>query len=703
MKKLILLLILFPILGFGNDKKIPSTIKDVTIYLSGAQVYRKAQCKLSEGTNELVFSGLSSKIEESSIQISGLQAVSILSMSYDLNYLEKSESNPQVKQWEDQIVKVHHEIAMLKNLIAGLQEEEKVITTNRMVSTDNQALDLNKVKEISTYYRERVTAIKNEIFRTNLKINEFNLEINALRKQLAEVNNTPEEEQGELTITFDAPIATNLNLSISYLVRDAGWIPNYDIKSKKLNAPIDLSYKAHVYQKTGKNWDNVNVTLSTGNPNVNVNKPNLGTKYLNFVSRYAKQSRPSAKKKGYVYNPTVRKVIGTIVDESGSPLPGASVVVKGTSNGTQADFDGNFSLDVVSGKELVISYIGQKTQELPIYSSVINAQLETDAAALEEVVVVGYGTKRSSDYTGAVSSVSPEQLLQGKVSGVQISHTSGANNNIRIRGNSSFQRTHPPLYIVDGVPLDGFDEGDLDENEIQSMEVLKGTEASALYGNRGANGIVVITTKKSSLQDDLTNTKFVIKKPYSIVSDADITAIEINTFKVSAKYEYFAAPIIDENVFLTATLKDWEKYQLLPGEANVYFEGGYAGKTNLDPYTVKKEMTLSLGIDPGITVTRKQQRNFKSKSFTGSNRVLNRTYDLEIKNNKSLAVDLKLMDRIPISQNKEIKVDDVEPQAADYNKKTGLLSWNMKLDSQENKKESFSFQVKYPRGKYISL
>lgn len=673
MKKLILLLILFPILGFGNDKKIPSTIKDVTIYLSGAQVYRKAQCKLSEGTNELVFSGLSSKIEESSIQISGLQAVSILSMSYDLSYLEKSESNPQVKKWEDQIIKVHHEIAMLKNLIAGLEEEEKVITTNRMVSTDNHALDLNKVKEISTYYRERITAIKNEIFRTNLKINESNLDINALRKQLAEVNNTPEEEQGELTITFDAPIATNLDLSISYLVRDAGWIPNYDIKSKKLNAPINLSYKAHVYQKTGKNWDNVNVTLSTGNPNVNVNKPNLGTKYLNFVSGYDKQQRPSVKKKGYVYNPTVRKVIGTIVDESGSPLPGATVVVKGTSNGTQTDFDGSFSLNVVTGEEFVVSYIGFISQEIPIYSSVINIQLEEDYNALEEVIVTGYGS------------------------------FSGSTSGVRVRGNSSSPKVKSPLYIVDGIPLEGFGEGDLDENEIQSMEVLKGAEASALYGSRGVNGIVVITTKKSSIQDDLTNTKFVIKKPYSIVSDADITAIEINTFKVSAEYEYFAAPLINENVFLTATLKDWEKYQLLPGEANVYFEGGYAGKTNLDPFTVKKEMTLSLGIDPGIMVTRKQQRNFKSKSFTGSNRTLDRAYDLEVKNNKSLTVDLKLMDRIPISQNKEIKIDDVEPQTAEYNKKTGLLTWNMKLNSQESKKESFSFQVKYPRGRYISL
>ncbi|WP_299485487.1 mucoidy inhibitor MuiA family protein [uncultured Allomuricauda sp.] len=686
MKKLLFIFIICPLFLFGNDKKVPSTINDVTVYLSGAQIYRKAQCVLKEGKNKLVFTGLSAKVEESSIQISGLQSVSILSMSYDLNYLEKTASDPQVKQWEDDIIEHQHQTTMLNNIIAGLDEEEKVITSNRSINNRLQALDLDRVKQVSAYYRERITAIKNEIFKTNLKINEHKLEINKLQKQLAEINNAPEEEQGELTITFDAPITTNLDLSISYLVRDAGWIPNYDIKSKKLNAPIDLAYKAHVYQKTGKDWDNVKVTLSTGNPNINVSKPNLGTKYLNFVSRNARRAKPAPKKKGYTYNPMVRKITGTVVDDSGAPLPGANIVVKGTQTGTQTDFDGNFELDVSSGKELSISYVGFVPYDIPIYSSVMNIQMEEDASRLEEVVVTAMGTSQRKSYSYAVS-----KTVNGRVAGVNI------------RGNNSIPKVQPPLYIVDGVPLAGFMEGDLDENEIQSIEVLKGAEAEALYGSRGANGIIVITTKKSTVQDDLTNTKFVIKKPYSIVSDGDITAIEINTFQLPAKYEYFAAPLVNENVFLTASLKDWEKFQLLPGEANIYYEGGYAGKTNIDPFTVKKEMTLSLGIDPNITVSRKQQRNFKSKSFTGSNRILDRTYDLEVKNNKSLAINLKLMDRVPISQNREIKVDDIDPKMASYDKKSGLLTWDLKLDSQESKKESFSFQVKYPKGRYISL
>lgn len=213
----------------------------------------------------------------------------------------------------------------------------------------------------------------------------------------------------------------------------------------------------------------------------------------------------------------------------------------------------------------------------------------------------------------------------------------------------------------------------------------------------------LLPLKKSNTLEGTTKTEFIIKKAYTIPLDNDITAIEINTFKLPANYEYFAAPIINENVFLTVSFTNWEQHQLLPGEANIYFEGTYAGKTILDPYSTKKEMVLSLGIDPNITVSRKRERNFKSKSFTGSSRILNRTYNLEVKNNKGIAIDLKVLDRVPKSQNKEIKVDNLVLNNAEHDSKKGLLTWRLKLQPQQSQTEQFSFQVKYPRGKYISL
>ena len=679
MRNLVLFLCFFSFVLHANDHKVPSTIKGVTIYLSGAQITRTASCQLQEGTNEIVFTGLSTKIDESSIQVSGLTSVSIHSISFDINFLKKVESHPEVQQWEDDIKNLEHKIAQLKNIITGLEEEERVITTNRMVSTDNQTLDIEKVKQISQYYRERITEIKNEIFTTNLKINELTLSVDALKNQMREVNNSPVKEQGEITIKFDAPTPTTLKVTLSYMVQGAGWVPNYDIKSKGLNAPLSLAYKAHVYQKTGQDWKNVPVILSTETPNTNISKPRVETHYLNFTSKYAnRQQRSTTKKQGYAYNPNVKKVVGTVTDASGFPLPGVSVVVKGTSKGTQTDFDGNYSIDVPYGQELQFSYIGMISQEVPLYSSIINVNMDEDSQHLDEVVVVGYGSNNLSSG------------ISGKSSGIQI------------RGANSLQKTLP-IYIIDGVPSDGFVEGDLDENEIQNIEIVNGSDATSIYGSRGTNGVVIITTKKSSLKKDSAKTQFIIKKPYSIVSDGDITAIEINTFTLTAEYEYFAAPIINENVFLTASFSDWEKHQLLPGEANIYFEGTYVGKTVLDPYTTKKEMVLSLGIEPNITVTREQERNFKRKSFTGSNRILDRTYILEVKNNKNKAINLKLLDRVPKSQNKEIKVEDIMVNNADHDQEKGLLTWKMELNPQETKKERFSFQVKYPRGKYISL
>ncbi|WP_421804144.1 mucoidy inhibitor MuiA family protein [Flagellimonas sp.] len=685
MKNYILLLFLaLPFLSFSNKPKTPSSIKEVVVYLNGAQITRTASCQLIEGSNEVVFSGLSHKIDESSIQVSGLGPVSILSIAYGINYLEKSESNPKIKEWDSQVQQLEHEISKLKNNIAGLEEEEKVITSNRIVNGDSQVLDLERMKQIGQYYRERITKIKNEIFDINLNINKIQRQIDELHRQLAEANNGSDSPQGEITITFDAPISTNLNITMNYMVKDAGWVPNYDIKSIGINAPLSLAYKGNVYQNTGQDWQNVKISLSTGNPVYNISKPMVDTKYLNFVHAYQKRSTSATKKEGYAFNPNVKRVIGTITDESGTPLPGVNVTIKGTNKGTTSDFDGNYELDIDYGQELTYTYIGMLSQELPIFSSIMNVRMEEDAVALDEVVVTGYGT-------GAVASVAPERLLMGKATGVTI------------RGASSPTTSSEPLYIIDGVPVDDFMEGDLDENEIQQMEVLKGDTATAIYGNRGANGVVVITTKKSQIHEGAAKTEFAIKKPYTILADGDITAIEINTYKIPATYEYFAAPLLNENVYLTASFKDWEQHQLLPGEANIYFEGTYAGKTVIDPYTTKKEMILSLGIENNITVTRQQDRDFKSKPFVGNNRIIDRKYLLNVKNNKTTPINLKLVDRIPKSQNKEIKVDDLLFEDANYNENTGVLTWDIELEAKSTKEKTFSFQVKYPKGRHISL
>lgn len=205
-------------------------------------------------------------------------------------------------------------------------------------------------------------------------------------------------------------------------------------------------------------------------------------------------------------------ISGTIVDENDQPLPGVNVVIGGTSKGTITDFSGNFKLQVFNSKAtLEFSSIGYETQTIPLNGKkVINLKMELDVKALDEVVVIGYGEQKKKEVTGAVGRVSGEEILnvstsdvggalQGQIAGVNVQASSGqpgATANIMIRGLSSVTGSSTPLYVVDGVPFDG-DPG-LSPYEIESIDVLKDAASAAIYGTRGASGVILITTKKGS-------------------------------------------------------------------------------------------------------------------------------------------------------------------------------------------------------------
>ena len=202
-------------------------------------------------------------------------------------------------------------------------------------------------------------------------------------------------------------------------------------------------------------------------------------------------------------------VKGNVKDTTGEPIIGASIVEKGnTTNGTITDLDGNYSIKVPAKATLTFSYIGMKTQDIAIKGQgPINVTLSDDTQALDEVVVIGYGTVAKKDLTGSVSSVSAKQIaaipvssaseaLQGKMAGVSITTTEGspdADVKIRVRGGGSLSQDNSPLYIVDGFPVSSI--SDIAPTDIQSVDVLKDASSTAIYGARGANGVIIITTK----------------------------------------------------------------------------------------------------------------------------------------------------------------------------------------------------------------
>ncbi len=231
------------------------------------------------------------------------------------------------------------------------------------------------------------------------------------------------------------------------------------------------------------------------------------------------------------YSQNIESVSGTVTDEEGDALIGVNVQIRGASTGTSTDLDGRYTLeDVSSDAVLVFSYIGFETQEVPVNGqSVVDVIMKNDAQLLDEVVVVGYGTVRRQDVTGSIVSlqsedfnkgiqVAPDQLIQGKMPGVMVLNNSGqpgGSTTVSIRGNSSIRAGNNPLFVLDGIPLSGgsarpggsggfgSDSGNplsyLNPNDIASIDVLKDASATAIYGSRGANGVVIINTKSGNI------------------------------------------------------------------------------------------------------------------------------------------------------------------------------------------------------------
>ena len=326
-------------------------------------------------------------------------------------------------------------------------------------------------------------------------------------------------------------------------------------------------------------------------------------------------------------------VSGTVSDSSG-PLPGASVLVKGTTNGAQTDLDGKFTIrNVGSNAVLVISYIGLKTQEVNVAGkTLVNVTLKEDSAELKEVVVIGYGSVKKKDATGAVDQISskkfdnvaatnPAELLRGKVAGVQITSSSGepgAANSIRIRGNGSLRGGNGPLIVVDGVPLAGGDVSAgganmnlgtmtakdplsfINQNDIESMSILKDASSTAIYGARGANGVIIITTKKGkSKEPELTYSTSYTASSYS--SDFDVLSTD----------EFLAAtPGQDANHFGGSF--DWKKAILRTG-STMNHDLSYASGTD------KSNTRVSLGMANTDGIVRNTGLDKITASFYNSN------------------------------------------------------------------------------------
>lgn len=298
--------------------------------------------------------------------------------------------------------------------------------------------------------------------------------------------------------------------------------------------------------------------------------------------------------------------------------------------------------------------------------------------------------------------------LQGQLSGVNVTAATGqpgAKSSVVIRGVGSINANSDPLYVINGFPSSAEEFRKIAPTSIKDVRVIKDEEALSEFGNRGSNGVIVITTKNmndyTTIEEQELNVSFDIDIPYDILSNGKAHSVSLKDIKIPATYKYYAAPKAEKEAFLLAELNDYAKYNLLPGDANIVFEGMYVGKTTINPNQTQDTLNLSMGRDKKISIKRERISDKSGTKFLSSYKEQTFTYDIIVRNNKKEDINMLLKDQFPLSTDKEITIELLDKDGAKANEETGVLTWEIKLKSNETKKYRISYKVKYPKDKII--
>lgn len=617
----------------NNDlESIESSVYKAVVFSQGAQVFRKTKVNIPLGISELRFINITPELEQNSLQCKAPPGVSILSVRQRIDYFEKEKKSTQIKEWEKEKKKLDYEIKKLNNMISVLDDEEKLLKANSSIggsSTGVSSLELEKVAKI---YRERMGDLRMERLDLQQELNLMSEKVRDLINQLNEINASFQEKKFSIVIVkVDAKINGIQDFELNYLIANAGWMADYDIRVKDIQSPILLNYKANVHQHSGEDWNDVMLTLSTGLPYQNGDSPNIEPWFLRFNQRLV-----SARGRAidyYIdgvrvkknYNPSVRKVSGRVLDENGEPVLFANVMLSGTNVGTTTDYDGNYEIDVPKGaQEIVVSFLGYKNKAEIINSPRMDFVMSDEGVALEEIVVssqsiMGISRKRQSR----------KDKLSKK-------------------------------------------ESDVREERITTVEKAISVE-------------------------------FKIKKPYSIKKDGKAYSVKLDEYDLPADYEYYCAPKLDLAAFLTANVSGWESYNLLSGQANLFYEGTYLGKTYLDADNVEDTLSISLGRDQNIIVKRERNMEFNKKKMLAIKRTDFRAWKIEVKNKKKLPIKIIIDDQFPLSTESQIEVDIIEHDRGELDQETNIVTWELDMPAETTDKVELKYGVKYPKHKKVYL
>ena len=613
----------------SGQTKVKTSVEKVTLFIDGAQVTRTEQVDIPAGNSTLVFTGLSPYLDDKSMQVAAKGRFTVTAVNRLFNHTDSLERSARQQALEQELANIRQQQKKQQAAREVIDAESDLLKVNCSVGNRNAATPLAAIKELNEYYASRMEELKRRTLELEGQLKTLSEREQQVLADLTQLGGRQTAPMSEVEVRIESPAACKGVFTLTYYVRNAGWFPSYDIRSGGLSEPVEISYKANIFQNTREEWKNVALTLSSSNPTTGSIAPQLKTWWLDYGMAPPR------------YNPslTSNTVSGTVLDEQREPLIGASVLVPGTTVGTSTDVQGRYSVTVPNGaSSLQFNYIGYKSQTRAIAGNTMNVVMQEDNAQLDEVVVTGYGS-------------APSAALTGRVAGVQA-------------------RNKAATRTVEMEFADFAEESDV-------MEVGQ-TQTQLGY-------------------------EFEIRQPYTIPSDGKSVAAEIGRYRLPAVYTYRSTPKIDKDAFLVAETTDWAKLNLLEGEANVYFENTFVGKSILSPREAGDTLRFSMGRDRGIRIERTKESDYSARRAVGSNQTQTMGWKLTVRNTRTEPVTLILTDQLPVSRNSSITVTEEELSGGTLDKETGTVTWRLELKPGEQRELKLRYAVKYPKGRSLNI
>ncbi len=518
-------LILILSVSFLKSQEIRKEIdvKQATVFLQGAKVFGSTNVNLQKGRNVVKIINLPNDLDENTYKINLEKNTTLLSITPQSNYPKNDEMSDGEKKLDDEKKKLQRQVNLLNIQIKNLSGEQNIINDNLKVSTNDKSTPQEQLVKLTEFYRKRMLEIDNQVFLLNEQKIGLDENIAKIDKQFSEEQTHKNQNKKELILEILAENEMNLNLGVSYIVSNAGWIPSYDLRALSTKKPLEIVYKGKIYQKTGQDWNNVKLFVSTYRPSYNQNRPILS----------------------------------------------------------------------------------------PLYVAEYTAHNYDDAT-------VGYLKKEKAALT------------------------------------NSYQMRAEEIAAPTQIPV-------------------------------------------ATVSDNQMNVLYELKFNQTIVSQEKEQYVILDKKEVDATYKYHTVPKLNNQVFLMAFVKNWQNLNLISGEANIYFEDNYIGKTNITSTYVKEEFPISLGVDERIVVKRIKLEDKTSQKTFNSNKWETESYEITVRNNTKENVELEILDQLPLSENSKITVKSLEIGNGIYDDKTGSILWNRKINSGASDKINFSYEVKYPK------